>query len=275
MFQTLPSTPTRTLTRGRGNRISGKADGSSGVGRSKSFLPQVRSNSFSRERQRLGDKRSLKQQIHEITGIADSALQGAPLSQFSVDERLSWIERRQTKLEEDKAYSLLGIFDVSMPLIYSEGRERAFKRLRKEIDSITADIAQQGTGNAGRDTYVVLARQGKHEEAEAMHWRALKAREKAQGRKKGTGEKENWGQLDSGKQSINQNTYFSYMTSRYQEAIYSPHSTAQKAKMSSTTTSYPDNKWYSFLLPANEPQTPVAIYDAPLRRPLFHYAKAR
>src|SRR5271170_4728557 len=58
---------------------------------------------FSRERKRLGDKRSLKQQIHEITGIADSALQGAALSQFSVDERLSWAENRQTKLEEDKA----------------------------------------------------------------------------------------------------------------------------------------------------------------------------
>jgi len=108
---------------------------------------------FSREGQRLGDKRSLKQQIREITGIADSALQGATLSQFTVDERLSWIERRQTKLEEDKAYSLLGIFDVSMPLIYGEGREKAFKRLREEIDSITADIAQQGTGNPGRDIY--------------------------------------------------------------------------------------------------------------------------
>jgi hypothetical protein len=44
---------------------------------------------FSQERKRLGDKRSLKQQIHEITGIADSALQGAALSQFSIDERLS------------------------------------------------------------------------------------------------------------------------------------------------------------------------------------------
>ena len=108
---------------------------------------------FSRGGQRLGDKRSLKQQIREITGIADSALQGATLSQFTVDERLSWIERRQTKLEEDKAYSLLGIFDVSMPLIYGEGREKAFKRLREEIDSITADIAQQGTGNPGRDIY--------------------------------------------------------------------------------------------------------------------------
>ena len=97
---------------------------------------------FSRERQRLGDKGSLKQQIHEITGIAVLALQGAPLSQFSVEERLSWIERRQTKLEEDKAYSLLGIFDVSMPLIYGEGGEKAFKRLREEIDKPLKGLLQ-------------------------------------------------------------------------------------------------------------------------------------
>src|SRR5205085_1205404 len=46
---------------------------------------------FSCERKRLGNKRSLKQKIREITGIADSALQGAPLSHFSIKERLSWI----------------------------------------------------------------------------------------------------------------------------------------------------------------------------------------
>ena len=108
---------------------------------------------FSRERQRLGDKRSLKQQIHEITGIADSALQGVPLSQFSIDERLLWMKYRQTKLEEDKAYSLLGIFDISMPLIYGEGRNKAFKRLREEINSITVNMVQQGTGTAERDIY--------------------------------------------------------------------------------------------------------------------------
>jgi hypothetical protein len=91
---------------------------------------------FSRERKRLGDKRSLKQQIREITGIADSALQGAPLSQFSVAERFSWIGGRETKLEEDEAYSMLGIFEVSMPLIYGEGRYKAFRRLRCEIDKL-------------------------------------------------------------------------------------------------------------------------------------------
>jgi hypothetical protein len=45
-----------------------------------------------------------------------------------------WIEKRETTRKEDKAYSLLGIFDVYMPLIYGEGRESAFKRLREEID---------------------------------------------------------------------------------------------------------------------------------------------
>jgi hypothetical protein len=38
-----------------------------------------------------------------------------------------------TTREEDRAYSLLGIFDISMPLIYGEGREKAILRLRKEI----------------------------------------------------------------------------------------------------------------------------------------------
>jgi hypothetical protein len=89
---------------------------------------------LSREGKRLGDKRTLERQVHEITGIAVSALQGAPLSQFRVDERLSWAENRKTTREEDMAYSLLGIFNVYMPLIYGEGRENALKRLREEID---------------------------------------------------------------------------------------------------------------------------------------------
>jgi hypothetical protein len=89
---------------------------------------------FSREGKRLGDKRSLERQVHEITGIAVSALQGASLSQFGIDERLSWAENRQTTQKEDKAYSLLGIFDVYMPLIYGEGRDNAFIRLREEIE---------------------------------------------------------------------------------------------------------------------------------------------
>jgi hypothetical protein len=89
---------------------------------------------FSRQWERLGNKRSLRQQIQQITGIPEAALQNDPLSQFSVQERLSWTKNRQTKLEEDEAYSLLGIFNVSMALIYGEGKDRAFKRLQEEID---------------------------------------------------------------------------------------------------------------------------------------------
>ena len=89
---------------------------------------------FSREGKRLGDKRTLERQIHEITGIAIPAIRGTPLSQFGVDERLLWAKNRQTKRKEDEAYSLLGIFDIYMPLIYGEGRDSAFARLREEID---------------------------------------------------------------------------------------------------------------------------------------------
>ena len=89
---------------------------------------------FSQEGRRLGDKRTLEQQVYEITGIAISALRGTPLSQYRVDERLSWAENRKTTREEDMAYSLLGIFNVYIPLIYGEGREHAFKRLRAKID---------------------------------------------------------------------------------------------------------------------------------------------
>jgi Heterokaryon incompatibility protein (HET) len=89
---------------------------------------------FSKEGEQLGSKRSLERHVHEVTGIPIKALQGSPLPDFSVPERMLWAEDRDTTRKEDKAYSLLGIFDVQMPLIYGEGREKAFKRLREEID---------------------------------------------------------------------------------------------------------------------------------------------
>lgn len=95
---------------------------------------------FSQEHKRLGDKSSLEQLIHEITGIPKTALQGIPLSRFSVKDRFQWIGSRQTKLKEDKAYSLLGIFDVDIPLRYGEGMASAFKRLEEEIDKLSSCI---------------------------------------------------------------------------------------------------------------------------------------
>lgn len=89
---------------------------------------------FSKEGELLGNKASLEQHICEITGIPVTALRGSPLYDFSVNERMSWAASRKTYRPEDKAYSLLGIFDIKMPLIYSEGKDKAMIRLREEID---------------------------------------------------------------------------------------------------------------------------------------------
>jgi len=89
---------------------------------------------FSKEGARLGTKKSLEPHIQDITGIPLKALRGSPLSDFRVSERMAWIENRETSRKEDKAYSLLGIFDIHMPLIYGEGEENAFRRLRGEIN---------------------------------------------------------------------------------------------------------------------------------------------
>jgi len=89
---------------------------------------------FSREGKRLGDKQSLERQIHEITGIPIIALRGTSLAQFSVNERFSWAQSRNATRHEDWAYSLLGIFDIAIPLLYGEGREKAIVRLKKEIN---------------------------------------------------------------------------------------------------------------------------------------------
>jgi hypothetical protein len=92
---------------------------------------------YSAEGTLLGSRGSLLQEIEAATGICSSALQGELLHQFSVETRLSWAEGRVTKRAEDAAYCLLGIFDINLPLIYGEGRRKAFIRLHREIrDSI-------------------------------------------------------------------------------------------------------------------------------------------
>ncbi|KAF2189356.1 hypothetical protein K469DRAFT_626298 [Zopfia rhizophila CBS 207.26] len=88
---------------------------------------------FSVEGKLLGDKKSLERQIHEITGISLQALQGGLLSQFDFVERMSWAKKRETTIEEDAVYCLLGIFDIHMPLIYGEGRKKALVRLEREF----------------------------------------------------------------------------------------------------------------------------------------------
>ena len=81
----------------------------------------------------LGTKDSLSAIISRITNVDETILRGKEkLTNRSIAQRMSWASGRQTTREEDRAYSLLGIFGVYMPTVYGEGRN-AFLRLQQEI----------------------------------------------------------------------------------------------------------------------------------------------
>jgi hypothetical protein len=88
----------------------------------------------------IGTKFERHKQIAEITSIDLNILvRSQAIDLFSTAERLSWAAHRKVTVEEDGAYSLLGLFDVNMPLLYGEGREKAFVRLQEAIYNSTAD----------------------------------------------------------------------------------------------------------------------------------------
>ncbi|KAK3630929.1 hypothetical protein LTR56_017202 [Elasticomyces elasticus] len=60
------------------------------------------------------------------------------LGHFSIAERMSWAAYRHATRLEDVAYSLFGLFDINLPLLYGEGR-KAFIRLQKEIVRVSTD----------------------------------------------------------------------------------------------------------------------------------------
>ncbi|KAI3336292.1 kinesin light chain [Xylariaceae sp. AK1471] len=98
---------------------------------------------FSKEGVHLGNKRSLERVISDITDIPAKVLRGDPLSQCTVAERMAWAERRETTKPEDKAYSLLGVFNVQMALLYGEGEEKALRRLREETTKALKGVQHQ------------------------------------------------------------------------------------------------------------------------------------
>ncbi|EAW14126.1 HET domain protein [Aspergillus clavatus NRRL 1] len=88
---------------------------------------------FSAEWHSLGTKSDLKEIIGKITGIQQEVLDGRIRPQeLSVSQRMSWAADRVTTRIEDIAYSLLGLFEINMPMLYGEGK-RAYIRLQEEI----------------------------------------------------------------------------------------------------------------------------------------------
>jgi ankyrin repeat protein len=100
----------------------------------------------------LGTKENLRESVSNCTGIPGSVLSESDgVEKGSIAQRMSWGAKRRTTRLEDRAYCLMGIFGINMPLLYGEG-ERAFLRLQEEIMRISDDhslFAWRSSDNRG------------------------------------------------------------------------------------------------------------------------------
>ena len=71
-------------------------------------------------------------EIATVTNMLPQHIEAGGWRSACVAVRMSWASKRETSRVEDVAYSLLGLFNVNMPLLYGEGR-KAFYRLQLEI----------------------------------------------------------------------------------------------------------------------------------------------
>ncbi|KAI6002303.1 HET domain-containing protein [Pisolithus orientalis] len=100
---------------------------------------------FNKRWESIGTKEDLASVLEEITRIPESVLRdGRVLRSIASSERpcvaqiMSWAADRKTTRVEDRAYSLLGLFGVNMPMLYGEG-PKAFQRLQLEIIRASSD----------------------------------------------------------------------------------------------------------------------------------------
>jgi len=100
-----------------------------------------------------GTKQALSHEICKITRIDEDVLHGrSAMRTIPICQRMAWAAGRETTRREDVAYCLLGIFGVSMPLIYGEG-PKAFARLQEEIIRQTNDLSMFCWQSAGEEEY--------------------------------------------------------------------------------------------------------------------------
>ena len=78
--------------------------------------------------------------LTEITGIPAKVLRGELVIRLvPAAQKMAWAAKRLTTREEDLAYALMGLFGVSMPILYGEGLGKAFRRLQLEIIQTNTD----------------------------------------------------------------------------------------------------------------------------------------
>ncbi|KAF8548536.1 hypothetical protein OG21DRAFT_750225 [Imleria badia] len=92
--------------------------------------------------------------ISKVTRIDAEYVRGFGYIGASLSEKMRWASRRKTTRIEDAAYSLLGIFQVSMPITYGEGKV-AFRRLLEAIAQFSPDPTFFAW--AGRCSYYSIA----------------------------------------------------------------------------------------------------------------------
>ncbi|KAI5997295.1 hypothetical protein F5J12DRAFT_852185 [Pisolithus orientalis] len=80
-------------------------------------------------------------ELQKATGIAEKHLRDFSPGTDDARSRLHWASGRSTTRVEDVAYSLLGIFDIHLPILYGESAEYALGRLLAEIISRSGDVS--------------------------------------------------------------------------------------------------------------------------------------
>ncbi|KAL4082080.1 heterokaryon incompatibility protein-domain-containing protein [Scleroderma yunnanense] len=106
---------------------------------------------FNKDWQRIGDKRRLARALTDITRVPQHILtDGLSSNRPCVAQIISWAANRTTTRVEDRAYSLLGLLDVHMPMLYGEGK-KAFHRLQLEIIRTSNDQSVFAWGQNERD----------------------------------------------------------------------------------------------------------------------------
>ncbi|PIL26152.1 hypothetical protein GSI_11907 [Ganoderma sinense ZZ0214-1] len=97
----------------------------------------------------LGTKFKLSATLEQVTGIPATVLRHEMRpADLSIAVRMGFAARRVTTRPEDRAYSLMGLFDVNIPTLYGEGGERAFRRLQEEIMKHSPDTTLFAWGAA-------------------------------------------------------------------------------------------------------------------------------
>jgi hypothetical protein len=107
--------------------------------------------------QKIGTKADLAPRIERITSIPKEVLLNERLClQYCVAQKMSWAAGRHTTCIEDRAYSLLGLFRINMPLLYGEGT-KAFQRLQLEVLQKYPDESVFAWSPEVKDPHLILA----------------------------------------------------------------------------------------------------------------------